>query len=90
MLEHDESCFGDGLTRRLSVTSHDMMLSGLKWSRSDVHLFVAYLSTMYLFRRRNHAPLERDVLRHDVISFGMEPLTKRSQGEALLSAAATV
>ena len=34
--------------------------------------------------------LERDVLRHDVISFGVEPLTKRSQGEALLSAAATV
>ena len=33
--------------------------------------------------------LERDVLRHDVISFGVEPLTKRSQGEALLSAAAT-
>ena len=31
--------------------------------------------------------LERDVLRHDVISFGVEPLTKRSQGEALLSAA---
>ena len=24
--------------------------------------------------------LERDVLRHDVISFGVEPLTKRSQG----------
>ena len=31
--------------------------------------------------------LERDVLRHDVISFEVEPLTKRSQGEALLSAA---
>ena len=30
---------------------------------------------------------ERDVLRHDVILFGVEPLTKRSQGVALLSAA---
>ena len=45
---------------------------------------------MFLFRRRSNEQLERDVLRHDVISFGVEPLTKRSQGEALLSAAATV
>ena len=42
---------------------------------------------MFLFRRRSNEQLERDVLRHDVISFGVEPLTKRSQGEALLSAA---
>ena len=41
---------------------------------------------MYLFRRRNNEQHERDVLRHDVILFGVEPLTKRSQGEALLSA----
>ena len=29
------------------------------------------------------------MLGHDVILFGVEPLTKRSQGAALLSAAAT-
>ena len=45
---------------------------------------------MYLFRKRNNEQHERDVLRHDVILFGVEPLTKRSQGGALLSAAATV
>ena len=56
----------------------------------DAHLFEVSLSTMFLFRRRSNEQLERDVLRHDVISFGVEPLTKRSQGEALLSAAATV
>ena len=27
------------------------------------------------FRRRNYENFERDVLRHDVISFGVEPLT---------------
>ena len=42
---------------------------------------------MSLFRRRSNENSERDVLRHDVISFEVEPLTKRSQGEALLSAA---
>ena len=53
-------------------------------------LFEASLNTMFLFRRRNNENSERDALRHDVISFGVEPLTKRSQGKALLSAAATV
>ena len=46
----------------------------------DAHLFEVSLSTMFLFRRRSNEQLERDVLRHDVISFGVEPLTKRSQG----------
>ena len=46
--------------------------------------------TMFLIRRRFNEQLERDVLRHDAHLFGVEPLTKRSQGEALLSAAATV
>ena len=46
--------------------------------------------TMFLIRRRFNEQLERDVLRHDARLFGVEPLTKRSQGVALLSAAATV
>ena len=48
------------------------------------------MNTTVLFRRRNSEQPERGVLRSDVILFGVEPLTKRSQGEALLSAAATV
>ena len=52
-------------------------------------LFGASLSTMFIFRGRSNEQHERDVLRPDVISFEVEPLTKRSQGEALLSAAAT-
>ena len=40
-------------------------------------------------RLRFNEQLERAVLRPDVISFEVEPLTKRSQGGALLSAAAT-
>ena len=46
--------------------------------------------TMFLIRRRFNEQLERDVLRYDARLFGVEPLTKRSQGVALLSAAATV
>ena len=45
------------------------------------------MNTTVLFRRRNSEQPERGVLRSDVILFGVEPLTKRSQGEALLSAA---
>ena len=48
------------------------------------------METMVLFRRRNNETSERDVLRHDAHLFEVEPLTKRSQGVALLSAAATV
>ena len=36
-----------------------MTLSLSKWSRSDVHLFGASPSTTFLFRRRNHAPLNQ-------------------------------
>ena len=46
-------------------------------------------STPFLFRRRSHENSARDVLRQDARLFEVEPLTKRSQGEALLSAAAT-
>ena len=38
------------------------------------------MNTMFFFRRRNNAQLESDVLRHDAYLFGVEPLTKRSQG----------
>ena len=44
-------------------------------------------STTALFRRQSNENPAHDILRHDVILFGVEPLTKRSQGEALLSAA---
>ena len=47
----------------------------------------APLSTTFLFRKRNNENFERDVARPDIISFEVEPLTKRSQGKALLSAA---
>ena len=54
---------------------------------SELAFVRAYMSTPSLFRRRNSEQPERGVLRSDVILFGVEPLTKRSQGEALLSAA---
>ena len=41
----------------------------------DAHLFEVSLSTMFLFRRRSNEQLERDVLRHDVVLFGVEPPT---------------
>ena len=47
---------------------------------SELALVRASLNTPSLIRRRSHEQHERDVLRHDVISFGVEPLTKRSQG----------
>ena len=47
----------------------------------------APLSTTFLFRKRNNENFERDVARPDIISFEVEPLTKRSQGKVLLSAA---
>ena len=47
---------------------------------SELALVRACLSAMALFRRRFNENSERDVLRPDVILFGVEPLTKRSQG----------
>ena len=41
---------------------------------SNVHSFRASSGTTTLIRRRNNENSERDVLRHDVISFGVEPL----------------
>ena len=57
MLEHAEHSFEDGLTKTLSVTSLDMMLSLSEGSRYNVPLFGAYLSTTSIFRGRNNAPL---------------------------------
>ena len=57
--------------------------------KKDESLTERRLNPMLLFRRRSNENSERDVLRPDVILFGVEPLTKRSQGVALLSAAAT-
>ena len=45
----------------------------------------ACLSAMALFRRRSNEQLERDVLRHDVILFGVEPLTNAHSFGASLS-----
>ena len=42
--------------------------------REDFSLFFIQISSS------DNEQLERDVLRHDVISFEVEPLTKRSQG----------
>ena len=39
----------------------------------DEQLDRAFLSTTFLFRRRSNENYERDVPRHDVISFGVEP-----------------
>ena len=85
--------FSRGVDRRITASK-----SRRGCSRTSVYapppdggLFLALhpnesVSRRTLFRRRNNENPERDVLRHDVISFGVEPLTKRSQGVALLSA----
>ena len=47
---------------------------------SELAFVRASSSPIFLFRGRNTENSERDVLRPDVILFGVEPLTKRSQG----------
>ena len=56
MFEYDENTFEDGLTKTPNVTSLGMMLPRSEWSLKRT-LVRAYLSTMFLFRRRFYAPL---------------------------------
>ena len=73
----ENSFGGDPTLRRFAGTPTEGLFRALhrNIALSELAFERACLSAMALFRRRSNEQLERDVLRHDVILFGVEPLT---------------